>query len=68
MPPASIVPENTTMQEQARQGFRQLDESVTTAIVVGLRRAGYSANLIGKGVAVLSIQPDSHAQGVLASG
>ena len=53
------------LQEQARQGFRQLDESVTTAIVVGLRRAGYSADLIGKGVDVLSIQPDSHAQGVL---
>ena len=68
VPPASIVPENTTIQEQARQGFRQLDESVTTAIVVGLRRAGFSANLIGKGVAVLSIQSDSHAQGVLQAG
>jgi PDZ domain-containing protein len=68
VPPASIVPENTTIQEQARQGFRQLDESVTTAIVVGLRRAGYSADLISKGVTVLGIQPDSHAQGVLQTG
>jgi PDZ domain-containing protein len=68
VPPANIVPENTTLQEQARQGFHQLDESVTTAIVVGLRRAGYPADLIGKGVAVLGIQPDSHAQGVLQTG
>jgi Lon-like protease len=68
VPPASIVPENTTIQEQARQGFRQLDESATTAIVVGLRHAGYSADLIGKGVTVLGIQPDSHAQGVLQAG
>jgi PDZ domain-containing protein len=68
VPPASIVPENTTLQEQARQGFRMLDESVTTAIVVGLRRAGYSADLIGKGVKVLGIQSDSHAQGVLQAG
>ncbi len=68
VPPARIVPENTTLQEQARQGFQMLDESVTTAIVVGLRRAGYSADLIGKGVEVRSIQPDSRAHGVLQAG
>jgi Zn-dependent protease len=35
VPPASIVPENTTLQEQGGQGFQMLDESVTTAIVGG---------------------------------
>jgi PDZ domain-containing protein len=68
VPPASIVPENTSIQEQARQGFRQLDESATTAIVVGLRRAGYPANLVGKGVRILNLQPDSRAQGLLQAG
>ncbi|HTP08180.1 MAG TPA: S16 family serine protease, partial [Anaerolineae bacterium] len=68
VPPASIVPENTSIQEQARQGFRQLDESVSTAIVVGLRRAGYPANLVSKGVRILNLQPDSRAQGLLQAG
>ena len=68
VPPASVVPANTTPQEQARQGFRMLDQSTTTAVVVGLRRAGYSADLVGKGVQVVSIQSDSPAQGLLQSG
>jgi PDZ domain-containing protein len=68
VPPARVVPENTTPQEQARQGFQMLDQSTTTAIVVGLRRAGYSADLMGKGVGVVSVQPDSQAQGLLQPG
>ncbi len=68
VPPEIIVPEDTTPQEQARQGFEMLDESETTAIVVGMRLAGFSADLIGKGIEVVDIQPDSHATGILQPG
>jgi PDZ domain-containing protein len=68
VPPATIVPKNTTPQEIARQGFQMLDQSKSTAIVVGLQQAGYDASIIGKGVRVLSIEPDSHAQGLLQPG
>jgi PDZ domain-containing protein len=68
VPPETIVPEDTTPQEQARQGIEMLDESETTAIVVGMRLAGLSADLVGKGVEVVDIQPDSHASGILQPG
>jgi PDZ domain-containing protein len=68
VPPAAIVPNSTTPQEIARQGFQMLDQSESTAIVVGLQQAGYNAALIGKGVRVLSIEPGSHAQGLLQPG
>jgi PDZ domain-containing protein len=68
VPPAAIVPNSTTPQEIARQGFQMLDESESTAIVVGLQQAGYNAALIGKGVRVLSIVTGSHAQGLLQPG
>jgi PDZ domain-containing protein len=66
--PEIIVPENTTPQEQARQGFQMLDESETTAIVVGMRLAGFNANLVGKGIEVVDIQSDSYATGILQPG
>lgn len=68
VPPEIIVPENTTPQEQARQGFAMLDESETTAIVVGMRRAGFNADLVGKGIEVVDLQSDSRAIGVLQPG
>jgi PDZ domain-containing protein len=68
VPPEIIVPENTTPQEQARQGFEMLDESETTAIVVGMRRAGFDADLVGKGIEVVDFQPDSRAIGILQPG
>jgi PDZ domain-containing protein len=68
VPPETIVPEDTTPQEQARQGFEMLDESETTAIVVGLRLAGFKADLVGKGIEVVELQPDSHAVGILQPG
>jgi PDZ domain-containing protein len=68
VPPASIVPDNTTPQELAKQGFQMLDQSTTTAVVVGLRLAGYQATMTGKGVEVVGLLPDSPAQGSLQSG
>jgi len=68
IPPESITPKNTTPQQQARQDFQMLDTSETTAIAVGLKLAGYSTTLVGKGVQVDAILPDSHANGILKIG
>jgi Lon-like protease len=65
VPPEVVVPRNTTPQEQAKQGYQMLDDSEATAIAVGLQLAGYPTPLVGKGVAVVSILPDSHANGIL---
>ena len=68
VPPEVVVPRNTTPQEQAKQGYQMLDDSESTAIAVGLQLAGYPAPLVGKGVVVVSIVPESHANGVLQVG
>ena len=68
VPPEQIVPSNTTPQQQAQQGFRMLDESETTAVVVGLRLAGYDVPAAGKGAAVDSVLPESPSQGFLQPG
>ena len=62
------MPKNTTVQEQARQDYQMLDDSEATAITVGLRLAGYQTQMIGKGVRVDSILPESHANGILQTG
>ena len=68
VPPETVVPKNTTVQEQARQDYQMLDDSEATAITVGLRLAGYQTQMIGKGVRVDSILPESHANGILQTG
>jgi PDZ domain-containing protein len=68
VPPESVTPRNTTPQQQARQDFQMLDTSETTAIAVGLSLAGYPTPLVGKGVQVDSILPESHANGILQVG
>jgi Lon-like protease len=68
VPPANIVPPNTTPRQLARQGYRQLDQSETAAIVAGLRQAGFTAGVVGHGAEVLSILPDSLTQGQLQVG
>jgi len=42
-----------------------LDDSEATALTVGLQLAGYPTPLVGKGVAVLDIVPESHANSIL---
>ena len=66
--PEIVVPKNTTVQEQARQDYQMLDDSEATAITVGLRLAVYQTQMIGKGVRVDSILPESHANGILQAG
>ncbi len=68
VPPETIVPKNTTPQEVAQQGYQMMDQSETTAIVTGLRLAGYPAEMVGKGVLVASILPDSPAKSLLQPG
>ena len=68
LPPEKIVKNQISPQENARQGFQMLDQSVTTASVVGLRLAGFDAVEIGKGAGVVSILAESTAQGVLLPG
>jgi len=68
VPAEQIVPSGTTPQEIARQGVQMLNESKQTAIAVGLRLAGYDANVIGEGVRVVTIEPDSPARQVLQPG
>ena len=68
VPPEQVTPKNTTPQQQAKQDYQMLDTSETTAIAVGLRLAGYTTAIVGKGVQVDAILPGSHANGLLHSG
>ena len=68
IPPEKITPNQLSPQESARQGFQMLDQSETTAAVVGLRLAGFNAQEVGKGAGVASILPESLAQGILMPG
>jgi Lon-like protease len=68
LPPEKIVKNQVSPQENARQSFQMLDQSVTTASVVGLRLAGFDAVEVGKGAGVVSILAASTAQGVLLPG
>ena len=67
-PAKEIVSSNTSPQQVAIQGFRDLQESEKTAIVVGLKQAGYQASLDYTGARIVSIQTDSKANGVLMLG
>jgi PDZ domain-containing protein len=68
VPPEQIVPPGTTPQEVARQGAQMLSESEQTAIAVGLRLAGYNVNIVGEGVKVVTIEPDSPSKQLLQPG
>lgn len=65
MRPEQIVPPDTSVQKIARQQYQMLEESETTAVVVGLRLAGYPVKATGRGVRVLSVLPESTANGLL---
>jgi PDZ domain-containing protein len=61
VPPEAVVPRDATPQGLARQGVRALDDSEAAAIVVGLRLAGYESELVGRGVEVVAVMPESLA-------
>ncbi len=64
----NIVPPNTTPQQLAIEGFRDLQQSEKTAIVVGLRLAGFQADLRFEGAEVVGILRSSRATAVLRLG
>jgi PDZ domain-containing protein len=67
-PAKEIVSSNTSPQQVAIEGFHDLQQSEKTAIVVGLKLAGFEASLIDTGARIVTIQPDSKANGVLVLG
>jgi PDZ domain-containing protein len=65
VPQDQIVPPNTTAQSVSRENYQLLQDSETTAIIVGLRLAGYPVDINNDGVSIVSILPPSPAAGVL---
>lgn len=68
LPPEYAVPNEQSPQQAAEEGYQMLYQSETTALAVGMRQAGYPASVTGQGVKVVSILPDSYANGVLQPG
>jgi len=68
LPPERPAENLPSPQQSAIQGFQMLDQSETTAAAVGMQLAGYPAQIVGKGVQVVSILPGSPSQGVLQPG
>ncbi len=68
LPPEKIAADQPSPQESARQGFQMLDQSEVVAEAVGVRLAGYPAEITGKGALVDSIIPESLAKGLLQPG
>jgi PDZ domain-containing protein len=67
-PAKEIVSSNTTPQQLAAEGFRDLQASEKTAIVVGLNLAGYKATLTDTGARVVAVDMGSAAAKVLKPG
>ena len=65
VPPEQVVPEEKTAQSVSQENFKMLLDSETTAIIVGLRLAGYPAEVKNEGVRVISILPASQANTIL---
>jgi Lon-like protease len=68
LPPEKIASGQPSPQESARQGFQMLDQSEIVAAAVGMRLAGYPAEITGKGAQVDSVLPESLAKGLLQPG
>ena len=68
VPPESLVPANETPQQQSLQDFQMLDQSESTAAVVGLRLAGFPAQEISKGVLIVGVDPASPSRALLKPG
>ncbi|MCB0210226.1 MAG: PDZ domain-containing protein [Anaerolineae bacterium] len=68
VPPERIVPPDTTVQEVALRNYRMLEDSEQAAAAVGLRLAGYDAQVRGLGARVLSVLPNSPSYDILQPG
>ena len=63
-----IVPRSQTVQALSQQNFRMLLSSGTTAVIEGLRLAGYTVEIQSDGAEIISILPQSPAAGILQPG
>lgn len=68
IPPDEVLPADTSPQQFMRQNYQMLEDSQTAARIVALERAGYDVEIIGQGVEVLGIVPESGANGILQPG
>jgi PDZ domain-containing protein len=68
VPQDEIVPPKQTAQSVAREDYQMLLDSKTTAIIVGLRLAGYPVDIKNDGVSVVSVLDQSPAVGILLPG
>jgi PDZ domain-containing protein len=68
VPQTQIVPSNKTAQSVSRENYQMLQDSETTAVIVGLRLAGYPVAINNDGVSIVSILPSSPAVAVLQPG
>lgn len=68
VPPERVVPPDITPQELMERNYKMLEESETVATVVALRLAGYEVQVVGEAAEVVSILPESPAQGILQPG
>lgn len=67
-PPEKRVPNQIPAREEARQNYQMLTDSETVGAIVGLRQAGYTVDISGKGAQVVTVLPESLAQGLLQPG
>ena len=65
VPPEQVVPKDKTAQSVSAEDYQMLLDSETTAIIVGLRLAGYPAEVHNDGVSITSILASSPAYTVL---
>jgi len=68
VPQTQIVPSDTTAQNVSRENYQMLLDSATTAVIVGLRLAGYPVTINNDGVSIVAILPSSPAVAVLQPG
>lgn len=64
-PPEEVVPEDKTHQSISEERYRMLLNSEETAVIMGLRLAGYNVTIHNDGIIILSVLPDSLAKGIL---
>ncbi len=67
-PPEQIVPEDKTAQSVSEENYRMLIDSETTAIIAGLRLAGFPAEVENAGARIVSVLPESPANAILKPG
>jgi PDZ domain-containing protein len=65
VPQTQIVPSDKTAQSVSRENYQMLQDSETTAVIVGLRLAEYPVTINNDGVSIVSILPSSPAVAVL---